>query len=181
MIITVFDQGGNQLRLPLFVDLGISPRQLGHINIWIGTPISIAGAILGGAFLRRVGASKIYIFACLSAAAVSLATALISLNTSLSLWQAGVLMGADKLMIGIINVLIFSMTMTMAAGPQSATNYAVLSSAGHLMGFLIMPVAGMLCDMVGYFSLYLTLSLTAILSIFIGNYLLIKRFRYSEM
>lgn len=181
MIVTVFEQGGNQLRLPLFVDLGISPQQLGHINIWIGTPISIAGAVLGGAFLRQLGARKVYISACLGAAAVSLATALLSLNTSLSLWQAGALMGADKLIIGIITVLTYSMTMTMAAGSQSATNYAALSSASHLTGFIIMPLTGILCDMVGYFSLYFSLALTGVLSIFIGNYLLINKLNYSEM
>lgn len=180
-IITIFEQGGNQLRLPLFVDLGISPSQLGHMNIWIGTPISIMGALMGGALLRRFGSRRVFVLGCLGAAATSLSSALLSQSVSPELWQIALVIGLDKLFIGTICVMTFSMIMTMSVGAQSATNYAVLSSVGHLFHFAIMPISGVICELIGYFSIFLGLAITSLISLFIGDYILRRRLAYSDI
>ncbi|KIX14454.1 MFS transporter [Dethiosulfatarculus sandiegensis] len=179
-LVTIFDQVGNQLRLPLLVDLGINPAQLGRINIWIGTPIAILGSLAGGTLLRRLGAKRVFITGCLGAAAVSLLSALLSQHSSPAIWQFGAIIGIDRLVMGILSVLTYSMTMTMSAGQQSATNYAVLSSAGHLIGFAFMPLSGWVCDQIGYFNIFSFLALSGILAIFIGERLLRKKLAYSE-
>ena len=180
MIVTLFDRGGQQLRLPMFVDLGFAPRDLGHLNIWVGTPVSILGSLLGGYLLHRLGARRVYAAGCLAAAGISLFTALIWHGQSSSMVLVGALIGLDKLAVGLIMVLIYSMTMTLSAGPQSATNYAVLTSVGHLIGFMVMPLVGRVCDSVGYFNLFSTLAATGVLAVFAGDYLLRRRLAYSD-
>lgn len=81
----------------------------------------------------------------------------------------------------ILPLLAYSMTMTMSAGPQAATNYAVLSSTSHLIGFTIMPIIGHICNRGGYFTLFGGLALGAFLSIFIGDSMLRRRLIYPEV
>lgn len=131
--------------------------------------------------LRRLGARQVFALGCLGAGTVSLLSACLSTTTAPYLWHVQAVLGLDKLVIGIMTVMAYSMTMAMSVGPQAATNYAVLSSASHLIGFAIMPIVGHICDRVGYFALFEGLAMGAFLSIFIGDYLLRRRLSYPEV
>jgi len=184
MIIALCDQSGNHLRGPLFIDLGVLPRQLGQINIWIATPISIMGTLLGGVALTRLGPGPSFAMACAGAAGVSILSAVISaqwisLGSLPGLWPVQLLMGLDKFVMGTLLVITASMTMTMSAGGnQAATTHAVLSSAGHLAGFAVMPLAGMACDWMGYSNLFSGMALLALFSIFMGRHIIEHRLEY---
>lgn len=154
MLLMTADRGGSQLYLPMLVDKGIGATRLGQVNLWIGAPVSILGSILGGLLLSRMGIKKVFAWGCLGAAGLKFFSAGIALCQAPALWQIGILLGGDKLLAGIIYVLLYHMVMCFSAGPRSATHYAVLSSLPQLFGLAVMPVVGRLGDIAGYFHLY---------------------------
>jgi hypothetical protein len=159
----------------MLVDIGMDPAGLGQLNIWIGSPMCILGAAVGGALLAKLGRRIVFAVSCLGAAALNIFSAHISQVTSHNLMSIAVMIGAEKLIAGIVTTFVFSIMMRLSVGTQSATNYAVLGSAVQLVQFAVMPVAGTVCDVIGYFSLYLVLATFGIMNLFIGDYLLRKR------
>ena len=174
-LLMVMDQGGLQLRLPMLVDIGLDPAGFGRLNIWFGSPLCIVGATLGGALLSKLNNRPVCVLYCLGAACLSLFSAYISQGVSESTWLIAVMIGTEKLMAGIIITFISSIIMNISVGPQSATNYAVLTSMVQLVQLAVMPAAGVICDMIGYFHLYIFLALFGVTTLFIGDYILRKR------
>ncbi|MCP4118632.1 MAG: MFS transporter [Desulfobacteraceae bacterium] len=172
VMMAILDQGGALLRLPMLVDKGYDPAMLGRLILWYGTPTSILGSILGARLFKRFGVPRLFILVCVCAGSLSLFSAVISQNPSVDLWQAGMLLGAEKLMTGIVTVMIFSMIMGFSAGPQSATNNAVLNSLLHIAILGLAPVTGRLCDVVGFYHFYMGLGAVGLVILFTGSYLL---------
>ena len=171
-LLMVIDQGGLQLRLPMLVDLGVDPAGLGRLNIWVGSPLCIVGAAMGGALLSRMGKRSVCALCCLGAAALSLFSAFLSQGVPHQTWAIAAMVGAEKLFAGMVTTFIFSIIMTLSVGPQSATNYAVLASLVQLVQFAVMPAAGMICDLIGYFDFYFALAFLGFLSLFTEDYIL---------
>jgi len=171
-LIVLSDRGGAQLRLPMVTDMGIEPLMLGKLNIWFSSPMCLFGAVMGGVLLRKLGNQKILIVGCCIAAGVNFFSAVV-FQASCSGWLGiGIMMGAEKLMAGIISILIYNMIMTLSVGSQSATRYAILCSLVTLFGMGTNPIMGRLCDIAGYFNFFVGLSVSNILIIFAGTGLL---------
>ncbi len=51
--------------------------------------------------------------------------------------------------------------MTLSTGPQSATDNAVLNSLIHMFILAMAPLVGAMCDITGFFRLYLGLGLAS--------------------
>ncbi len=171
----VLDQGGLQLRLPMLVDIGLNPAGFGQLNIWFGSPLCIVGAAVGGALLAKLGGRPVCALCCLGVAGLSIFSAYVSQGASESNWPIALMIGAEKLFAGIIITFISSVIMNISVGPQSATNYAVLGSLVQLVQFAVMPAAGMICELIGYFDLYMSLSVFGIITLFMGDYILRNR------
>ncbi|SDU20940.1 MFS transporter [Desulfobacula phenolica] len=171
-LLTISCQGGSQLRLPLLIDLGFDRIDLGKLNIWVGAPMTILGSIFGGFFLKSLGLGKVFAMCCTGIAGLNFFSAFISHNLSPVIWQIMVMTGWDKLMTGIVMVLIYNTIMTLSSGHNSATRYAILCSITHLAGLGIMPITGNLCDITGYFKLYTGLGTCALMTLFMGICLL---------
>lgn len=174
-LLMVVDQGGLQLRLPMLVDLGVDPAGLGRLNIWVGSPLCIVGAMVGGALLAKMGKRPVCALCCLGAAALSFFSAFLSQGVSHQVLAIAVMIGAEKLFAGIVITFVFSLIMTLSVGPQSATNYAVLGSLVQLVQFAVMPAAGVICDLIGYFDLYLLLAFLGLITLFTEDYILKNR------
>lgn len=172
VFIAILEQGGAQLRLPMVADLGITTADFGRLTLWIGSPMSIAGACLGAILLNRLGHRRMFFAACLGAVGLSFFSAFVSSTLPACLWQIGMMVGLEKLLIGILFTFIYSMIMSFSAGPQAAIRYAVLCSLTQLTGLGIMPVTGNLCDAFGYFRLYMGLGIFGVLFLFAGNHIL---------
>ena len=172
VLMAILDQGGALLRLPMLVDMGYDPAMLGRLILWYGTPTSIIGSILGARLFKRFGVPRLFILVCVCAGILSLCSAVISQNSSIDLWQAGMLLGAEKLMTGIVTVMIFSMIMGFSAGPQAATNNAVLNSLLHIAILGLAPVTGRICDAAGFYNFYMGLGAAGLVILFTGSYLL---------
>ena len=168
----LFHQGGVQLRIPMISDRGISPDFLGRLNIWVGSPMCFIGAIVGGTLLNQLGNKKILAIGCIVGAGTHFLSAMVSIGLWVNCLGIGIMIGAEKFMNGIISVLIYSMVMDLSAGPRSATSYAVLGSLVCLFELGIHPVTGRLCDVTGYFNLYIGLGIFSIMMLFGGTVLL---------
>lgn len=174
-LIAILDQGGVQLRLPMLVDLGYVPAVLGRINVWYGTFTSVIGSILGAVLLRRLGLRRLFYLGCFCVGGLSLYSAFISQTLLPPVWQVGILLGAEKFILGVVTVMTFSMIMSFSAGPQAATNNAVLNSLFHIVVLGLAPVLGWMCDVVGFFALYMGLGVVCLVIFFAGDYLLRHR------
>ncbi len=179
-LLMVIDQGGLQLRLPMLVDLGVDPAGLGSLNIWVGSPLCIVGAAVGGTLLSRMGKRSVCALCCLGAAALSLFSAFLFQGLPHQTWAIAAMVGAEKLFAGMVTTFIFSIIMTLSVGPQSATNYAVLASLVQLVQFAVMPAAGMICDLIGYFDLYFALAFLGFLALFTEDYILRNRLIFAR-
>jgi MFS family permease len=180
ILMAILDQGGAQLRLPMLVDMGYDPAMLGRLILWYGTPTSILGSIMGAQLFKKFGITRLFFLICFCSISLSLYSAFISQHPSPYLWQTGMLLGAEKLMTGIVTVMIFSMTMAFSAGPQSATNNAVLNSLLHIAILGLAPVTGQLCDVVGFYNLYMGLGTAGLVILFTGSYLLGHRLQIND-
>ena len=178
IMIALFQQGGNRLRLPMFVDLGVTSSTIGSVNLWIGSPIYITGAVFGGAAFNAFGARKFFLAGCIGASLVSFVTSWLATQVSIGAGWVALIIGLERFVGGGFNICIGAMIMKASVGRQSATNYALLSSAGHVISFAIMPMAGYICDNIGYVNMYLIIGLLTVFSLFAGDYMLRRRLEY---
>ena len=174
-MIVIVDRGGSVLRLPMLIDMGMEPAGLGRMNIWAGSPMSILGSIIGGMMINRTGVPRAFVIGCIGSSGLNFFSALVSRKLSSATWQAAILIGADKLLAGIVFIIIFSLIMDLSAGPNAATHYAILGSIVQSVGLVIMPVTGILCDASDYFHLYSWFGFFGFFTAFTGNYLLHRR------
>ena len=179
-LMVLFHQGGVQLRIPMISDRGISPDFLGRLNIWVGAPMCFIGAVVGGALLKKLGNKKILATGCIVGAGTHFLSAMVSIGLWVDWLGIGIMIGAEKFMNGIISVLIYSMVMNLSAGSRSATRYAILGSLVCLFELGIHPVTGRLCDVTGYFNLYIGLGVFSVMMLFSGPVLLNQMSRLKD-
>lgn len=172
LITILIDQGAAQLRLPMLVDKGWDPAGLGRIMLWYGSFASVLGAVAGAAIFRRAGVERLFLSICLGAGILCFYSAFIFKTATLSTVLIGILVGGEKFISGSMAVMLFSMVMALSAGPQSATNNAVLNSLIHMFMLGMAPITGALCDMTGFFPLYLGLGLASPVLYMAGTVLL---------
>ena len=72
-------------------------------------------------------------------------------------WIAAMLAG-EQMLIGSIQVFVYTIITSASAGPQSGTNYAVLCSGSHIIFFSLAPVMALLADVSGYVLFYQALA-----------------------
>ena len=172
LVVILMDQGAAQLRLPMLVDKGYDPAGLGRVMLWYGSAASVLGAVAGAALYRRAGAGRHFMVVCLGAGALCLYSAYIYQVHAPGTVMVGILVGGEKMISGAMGVMLFSIIMTLSTGPQSATDNAVLNSLVHMFILAMAPLAGALCDITGFFKLYLGLGCASPLACLGGHFLL---------
>lgn len=151
---TAFAFSSFQLRTPLLVDLGFDARSLGGILMRYGYPAGLAGTVVAGWLLHRLGV-RVFLRA-FSALAVSAAAfaALRAQAGTIAPWMAAVLVCLDNILMGGITVWGYTLMMRASAGEYSGTGFAVLSSLFILVPLALSPAVGSLGDKVGFATLY---------------------------
>lgn len=168
-------RAGSQLRFPMLVDKGFNTDDIGKLMMYFGTPMSILGSVIGGACIKRMGEGKVFVAGCLMSAVVGLwSVGLLKLQHP-SIHEASVMFAVEYLMMGMMMVLAYNLIMKVSAGPQSATNFAVLCASNHIISFIVMSAMGVLCDQTGYIILFSALTATALLLIIPGRGLILNR------
>lgn len=172
LIAVLMDQGGDRLHLPMMVDKGYDPAGLGRLILWFGSCTAVLGAAAGSALFRRSRVRTLFFLACMGAGGLNLCSAFLFQVPLPSPLQVGILLGAEKFISGSVTVLLYTMVMGFSAGPASATGNAVLHSLIHLFMLGTAPIAGMICDHIGFYPLFLGLGLAAPLLFPAGDALL---------
>ena len=118
---------------------------------------------------------KLFILGCLMTMGVCWFSALVPTGLFGLGWGAGIMLGGERLVSGLMMVLVYSIIMNLSVGRQSATNYAVLCSLNHVVFLGVLPVTGFLGDAVGYTALFAGLGLLGIVTLFTGSHVLRRR------
>ena len=177
VLLCLTGKGGDQLRLTLLSDLGLTPHDLGWFLLWVGSPLSVLGAVAGGFLFDRWGASGVFSLSCMVALGLGWFSALVSMGICDAGWSAGIMLGLEKVLSGTIMVITFNMIMGLSAGPQSATHFAVLISFNDIVFIGAIPILGALGDCAGYTALFIGLGVFNIITLFSGRYILTRRMK----
>ena len=175
VLVGLIENGGDQLQLTLLADLDMDPKKLGEILLWIGSPLSILGSMAGAALLNRWGYLRVFVLGCLMTVGVCWFSALLPTGLFGLHWGAGIMLGGERLVNGVMMVLVYSIIMSLSVGRQSATNYSVLCSLNHVVSLGVLPLAGFLGGAVGYTALFAGLGLLGIVTLFTGSHVLRRR------
>jgi len=151
---TAFAFCAYQMRMPLFVDLGLSSSDIGRLMMHYAVPSGAAGTIASAWFMNRFGTRAFIRFFCVAAILVSACSIRLSSLGSATLPDAGVILCVDNVLTGGVNVWAFTLMMRVSAGRYAGTGFAVLSSLFILVPLSMAPVLGKLGDAWGFTFLY---------------------------
>ncbi len=158
LLMSLLSHGGMYTRLPMLCDLGFSSSQVGGLLLRYAFPFGFAGTLISGFCIMRFGARAMIYAGGIAAAGVALLTVQIATAQHPSVkWIAAMLAG-EQMLIGSIQVFVYTIITAASAGPQSGTNYAVLCSGSHIIFFSLAPVMALLADVSGYVLFYQALA-----------------------
>ncbi|MUM78503.1 MFS transporter [Pseudodesulfovibrio sp. F-1] len=157
---TAFAFSGFMLRSSLFVDLGLDSAVIGQLMMRYAVPFGLAGTFATGWMLSRFGPRPVIVAFSLSTVLLAVYSVRLTLAGTASEWVAAVVLTADNILMGGINVWAFTLMMRVCAGRNSGTGFAALSSLFIIFPLVAAPLMGRLGDMFGFAVLY---SLLAVL------------------
>jgi len=151
---TAFAFSGYQMRMPLFVDLGLGSPTLGKLTMRYAVPLGVAGTVITAWIMNRFGSRAFMRLFCITSVLLSAFAVQLSVTGSVSALQAGTILCLDNILIGGINVWGFTLMMRVSAGRHAGTGFAVLSSLFILFPLSAAPLMGWLGDRLGFTVLY---------------------------
>ncbi len=158
-------KSGYQLRLTLLHDIGFSPRRIGNLMLWAGSPVAIAGTFLGSFLSRHVRAGQLFAWGCTGAALVAAMSWALATGISHSLVMIVLTMGTEQLLMGTLMTGIYSLILGASAGPQSSTNFGILCGVQHLTTFAAVFLGGWAGQHLGYRTVFALLTLLCVILI----------------
>ncbi len=151
---TAFAFSGFQMRTALFVDLGLDSATLGRLTMCCAVPLGVAGTLATAWLLNRFGTRAFLRLFGLGSILLAACSAGLALAGAASLWQAGLILSVDNILVGGANVWAFTLMMRASVGRNSGTGFAVLSSLFILFPLAVSPLVGRLGDLYGFAFLY---------------------------
>lgn len=155
---TAFAFSSIQMRAPLFVDLGLDSSTLGRLMMHYAVPLGVVGTVATAWFLNRFGPRSFLRLFCVGTILLAIYAVHLSHGGGVTLWEAGVILSADNILMGGINVWGFTLMMRISVGRNSGTGFAVLSSLFILVPLIAAPLMGKLGDISGFPFLYTLLT-----------------------
>jgi PAT family beta-lactamase induction signal transducer AmpG len=172
IVVTTFKVGdsvASQMMMPFLLNadhgLGFGRAEVGAIVKGLGLGASIAGALLGGGVVARIGLRRsLLVFGLLQAVANVLYTVLAVVGRDHTMLVVAI--GADNLCNGLGTAAFVAFLMSLCSTEFSATQYALLSSASTIVGRLLSGASGWIAGQVGwpvFFLLTLAAAMPALL------------------
>ncbi|HEY3055520.1 MAG TPA: MFS transporter [Thermoanaerobaculia bacterium] len=152
---------------PYWVDQGYSPAEIGTITSIIGVIVSIAGAIIGGALLPRIGLYRGLLWLGLAQSLSNIGYALVA-TIHAGRWAIYAAAIVENIGYGLGTAAFLAFLMSICDRDRAATEYALLSAAYGLTGTIMASASGWLAQHIGYapyFWLTVVLGLPALLLI----------------
>lgn len=141
---------GNKMTMPfLRQELGFDIAQIGTIRQLFGFWMTIAGAILGGIYVKWFGLrSALIVFGILQVA--SNAGYLLLMSTGKSVLAFAGVVFVENLCNGLVSAAFVAYFMSLCEPRFAAAQYAVLSGLMYLAGSLVGTTSGYLVEWLGY-------------------------------
>lgn len=155
------DQMASTLTTPFYLDLGFSKTQIGAVAKLFGFWSAIAGGLIGGALLLRIGIIRsLWIFGILQAVAILSFTALALIGDSLVALAVAIML--EQLTSGMGTSAYVAYMASLTNKRFTATQYALLSSCMGIPRVIIAAPAGWVAEQTGWPLFFVGCTLAAI-------------------
>lgn len=156
------DSMATALATPFYLELGFSKTDIGIVAKNAGLWGSVAGGLLGGLWMVRIGINRaLWIFGVVQMAVI-LGFAWLSTQGSTSLYALGAVVGAEAVGMGLGTVAYVAF-IARATDPRfTATQFALFTSLSAVPRTLVNATTGVLVEHLGWFSFFLLCTVLAL-------------------
>ena len=155
------DQMASTLTTPFYLDLGFSKTQIGAVAKLFGFWSALAGGLLGGALLLRIGIIRsLWVFGILQAVAILSFTALALIGNSLVALAVAIML--EQLTSGMGTSAYVAYMASLTNKRFTATQYALLSSCMGIPRVIIAAPAGWVAEQTGWPLFFVGCALAAV-------------------
>ncbi len=162
----VGDYVASQMMMPFLIGMEFSRAEIGAVVKGLGLAASIVGGLLGGGLVAKYGLRlSMFYFGILQAVANVFYAVLAKIGRNHILLVVAI--GVDNLFNGLGNAAFVAFMMALCDSRFSATQYALLSSAGTLVGRLLGGTSGWLAKRIGWPGFFFLTIVAALPAIFL--------------
>ena len=142
------------LQTPFFMELGFTRTQIGVVAKSTGLWAGLAGGLVGGIWLLKIGINRgLWIFGGLQACAI-LGFAVLA-KMDLNVWMLGAVMAADYFAVGLA-VAAFTAYIATTTDPRyTATQFALFTSLAVVPRTFFNAITGLIVEQTGWFVFFL--------------------------
>jgi PAT family beta-lactamase induction signal transducer AmpG len=135
---------------PFYLDLGFTLKQVAAVAKGYGLVMSIAGILIGGVVVAKLGRTKSLVLGSLLVIASNLSFATFASFGQPSVPGLALVISIDNLALGVHGTALIAFLSSLTSANYTATQYAVLSSLYALPGKLLMGTSGIVVDAIDY-------------------------------
>jgi PAT family beta-lactamase induction signal transducer AmpG len=135
---------------PFYIDVGYTLKEIAAVAKGYGLIASIAGVLLGGVVVARLGPYKSLALGGVLVIVTNLLFMTLAWSDEQSLLGLAVVVGSDNLAQGVAGTALIAYLSSLTSASYTATQYALFSSAYALPGKLLMGTSGFVVDQIGY-------------------------------
>ncbi len=153
-----------------YLDLGFTLKQVAAIVKIYGTILSLAGILVGGYAVARLGRTRSLLLGSVLVMISNLAYALLAAHGGPSVLGLGTVVSLDNFAQGVHGTALIAFMSSLTSASYTATQYAVLSSLYSLPPKLLMGASGFVVDTIGYAPFYIytaSLSIPALILLYV--------------
>jgi PAT family beta-lactamase induction signal transducer AmpG len=155
---------------PFYLDLGFTLKQIAAIAKVYGSLLSIAGVLVGGVAVARLGRTRSLLLGSALVILSNVSFSYLAARGQPSVVGLATVISLDNFAQGVHGTALIAFMSSLTSASYTATQYAVLSSLYALPGKLLMGTSGVVVDHIGYppFFLYTAaLSIPALLLLYL--------------
>jgi PAT family beta-lactamase induction signal transducer AmpG len=135
---------------PFYIDVGYTLKEIAAVAKGFGLFSSIAGVLIGGTVVSRLGTVRTLVLGSILVIASNLMFMTLAWTSEPSLAGLALVVSADNLAMGVAGTALIAYLSSLTSPAYTATQYALFSSAYALPGKLLMGGSGFVVDQVGY-------------------------------
>lgn len=149
----VGDSMATALQTPFFMEMGFSRTEIGVVAKSTGLWAGLAGGLLGGIWLIKLGINRgLWIFGVIQAVTI-LGFALLA-KIGLSVWMLGAVMAADYFAIGLGTAAFTAYIATTTDPRYTATQFALFTSLAAVPRTFLNAITGFIVEQTGWINFF---------------------------
>lgn len=140
---------------PFYLDTGFTLEQIAAVVKFYGLAMSIAGILLGGVAVAKLGRVRALVLGSVLVICSNLGYATFAALGKADLGGLAMIVSLDNLAIGVHGTALIAFLSSLTSAKYTATQYALFSSAYALPGKLLMGASGFVVDAINYPAFFL--------------------------